>query len=345
MIGGSTGSIEALGHLLGSLPADLPAAIFVVVHTTAQGPGLLPKVLSRAGTMPAIHPQDGERLRPGQIYVAPPDHHLLLGRSDIIHVRRGPRENGARPAIDPLFRTAASAGYGPRMIAVVLSGYLDDGAAGLYAVRKRGGVAIVQDPNDALAGDMPVHALEYAGADYILEAGQIGTKLAELVSEPGKVVTMKKKRGARPASRDEAEAPPNAFAAHSDEGDGNPSVFACPECHGVLWEIKEGGSVRYRCRTGHGYSETTLDEELSKAAESALWAAMRALEEKASMTRRMADAARGPEGWKKRLREQAESVAAHAGVIRKMIIGEPVEVRAAKAPESPPEALDQDKAG
>lgn len=319
-------------EILGRLPADLPATILIVVHTRPEGPGLLPRVLTRRMRgMRAVHPREGDRLRHGAIYVAPPDHHIMLGPEERIQVRRGPRENGARPAIDPLFRSAAGDSYGARTIAVVLSGYLDDGSAGLYAVRRRGGIAIVQDPEDALAEDMPLHALQYAGADYTLPANQIGKKLIELVGghEDEKVVTMKKKaKGHAPQEKQEDPmCPPNSYAAYADESqEGRPSAFACPECSGVLWEIKEGGSVRYRCRTGHAYSEATLNEELSRAAESALWAAMRALEEKASMARRMADAATGPMQWKNRLHEQAQTFAAHAELVRRMIFGEPPNV-------------------
>ncbi len=329
LVGGSAGSIEALPHILRVLPPGFPATVFVVVHTSADGPGVLPRVLARAGAIPAVHAHDGEKFKPGNIYVAPPDHHIILGRGDVVRVRRGPRENGHRPAIDPLFRSAVVNGYGPRSIAVILSGYLDDGSAGLYAVRVRGGIGIVQEPDDAIAEDMPANALRYAGADYILPAGEIGKKLVELVSHSTKVVTMPRKNGNNKRShsgnggRSGDEKPEvNKLVAYTDEASGQPSVFACPECHGVLFEIKDGKSVRFRCRVGHGYSEATLNEELGSAAESALWAAMRALDEKASMARRMADAASGPKGWAVRLREQADTYAAHADVLRNIILGE-----------------------
>ena len=281
LVGGSAGSIESLQRLLKSLSPGFPGSLLVVIHTSAEGPGLLPKVLSRASGLPAVHPVDQEPIRAGHIYVAPPDHHLTIGPDNLMRVRKGPRENGSRPAIDPLFRSAASAGYGLRTIGVLLSGYLDDGSAGMYAIRRRGGIGIIQDPNEALAEDMPVRALQYAGADFVLPVTEIGAKL------------------------------------------GTPSPFACPECHGVLWEIMEGGAVRYKCRTGHAYSEATLNEELSRAAETALWAAMRTLEEKASMARRMADSASGPQKWKQRLYEEAATYATHAETLRKMILGEP----------------------
>ncbi len=234
---------------------------------------------------------------------------------------------------------------------MLLSGYLDDGAAGLYAVRSRGGLSIIQDPADAVADDLPNNALHYAGADFVLPAKAIGQKLTALVAESGRAIAMKKKmvkaagngsrarkkgNGAerRPSMDEGAEMRSHRVASYPGEGAGQPSVFACPECHGVLWEIKEGGSVRYRCRVGHGYSEATLNEELSTAAESALWAAMRALDEKAGMARRMAEAATGPTRWAERLREQAETYANHAELLRQMILGEPPNVAERSGPQS-----------
>lgn len=350
LIGGSTGAIEALLTVIKQIPADFPAAIFVVVHTTSDGPGLLPRVLTRGGKLPAVHPTDGDHIYPGRIYVPPPDYHLVLGRNESVRVRRGPRENGHRPAIDPLFRSAAAEGYAPRTVAVVLSGFLDDGSAGLYVVRSRGALSIIQDPADAVAEDMPSNALYYAGADFVLPASQIGQKLTEVVAGSGKVIAMKKKEVRSAAKKmppprrgngaerktsvvENGESRSHRTVSYPGEGAGMPSVFACPECHGVLWEIKEGGAVRYRCRVGHAYSEATLNEELSTAAESALWAAMRALDEKAGMARRMADAATGPRQWAERLREQANTYATHAELLRRMILGEPPRVEEHTAPE------------
>jgi two-component system, chemotaxis family, protein-glutamate methylesterase/glutaminase len=194
LIGGSAGAIEALLHLLRTLPSDFPAAIFVVVHTSAEGSGLLDRVLSRAGGLPAQYAVHGECFYPSRIYVAPPDHHLTLGVDHNVHVRRGPRENGARPAIDPLFRSAVLGGYSQRAIAVVLSGYLDDGSAGFHVLRDRGAIGIVQDPSEALAEGMPTSALNRAGADYVLPARDIGHKVLELVNGSGKAVTTKETR-------------------------------------------------------------------------------------------------------------------------------------------------------
>jgi two-component system chemotaxis response regulator CheB len=178
VVGASAGGVEALSRLVHDLPADLPAALFVVLHVPAHGTSLLPYILARNGPLPARHPDDGEPIVHGRIYVAPPDMHLLIRREQV-RLARGPRENGHRPAVDPLFRTAARS-YGPQVVGVVLSGTLDDGSAGLVAIRQRGGVAIVQDPDDALYPGMPRSALEAVRADHCLPVGQIGATLAEL---------------------------------------------------------------------------------------------------------------------------------------------------------------------
>lgn len=343
LIGGSAGAIEALLKIVRALPPGFSSSIFVVIHTSADSPSVLPRILSRAGQLPASHPANGERMQPGHIYVAPPDAHLTLGSHGVINVRRGPRENGHRPAIDPLFRSAVTAGYASRSIGVLLSGYLDDGSAGLYAIRSRGGIGVVQDPADALVSDLPANALAYAGAEYVLSAERIGASLGQIAGRPPKVLAMERKKKNQIAARrvrarnngaERHEEAPNELVATPEESNlGTPSVFACPECHGVLWEIEEGGNVRYRCRVGHAYSEATLNDQLSQSAESALWAAMRALDEKASMSRRMADASTGPSRWSTRLREQADTYAQHAEVLRRMILGEPPAGAAAEAEE------------
>jgi len=278
--------------------------------------------------LPVQHAIDSDAIRAGHIYVAPPNHHLTL-ESDRIRVVKGPRENRHRPAIDPLFRTAARA-FGSSVIAVLLSGNLDDGSAGLLAVRTRGGQAIVQDPVDARASEMPKRALEYAGADYVLPLAKIAPKLIELVNS--RDATMKKakttnasknnRRSKKGDGGSEDEVRANEQVSYSEESHGKPSVFACPECHGVLWELKEGRLVRYRCRVGHGYTTDSLKSELDESAESALWAAVRSLEEKAAMTRRMLEATSGLKDYVDRLKEQAESDTNNAEIIRNMIFAE-----------------------
>lgn len=316
VIGGSAGAIGALSRLVAGFTPDLAAAIFVVIHIPADVESALPAILSRAGPLPAQHAREGERVRMGHIYVAPPNHHLTVHNS-IMRVQKGPRENRHRPAIDALFRTAARA-YAGCVIGVILSGYLDDGVAGLYAVRKQGGVAVIQEPADAETADMPLRAMEYSGADYVLPAAEIGRAIPGLLQCVGGAMGKSNAYNENDARANE-NTRANEEVAHPEEGTGKPSVFACPECHGALWELQEGKLTRFRCRVGHAYSEGTLHEELSESAESALWAAMRALEEKAAMHVRIADSISGPLGHRDRLRDQAAADQQHAQVIRNMI--------------------------
>src|SRR5215212_968855 len=178
VVGASAGGVEALTRLVKALPADLPASLFVVLHLPPDAHSALPTILNRRGQLWAVHPRDGETIEPGRIYVAPPDRHLVLHQG-VARVVRGPRENGHRPAVDPLFRSAAAA-YGPRVIGIVLSGTLDDGTAGLLAIKARGGVAVVQDPADALSPGMPENALENVPVDYQLAVDKMGLLLDRL---------------------------------------------------------------------------------------------------------------------------------------------------------------------
>jgi two-component system chemotaxis response regulator CheB len=286
-IGASAGGIEALRAVLHHLPADLPAAIFVVMHISADSPGLLPEILSRNGALPAAHPVDREVPRPGRIYVAPPDHHLLLDPSGRIRLSRGPKENRFRPAIDPLFRSAAHA-HGPRVIGVVLTGALDDGTAGLWAIERHGGVTVVQDPDDAFASSMPLSALRYVNVDYCLPAAQLGPLLTRLAMEPMTASP------SRPETTDmDLESRLLLGEAPSEPREpGRSSFYTCPECHGTLEEIAEGRLVRYRCHVGHAYSLDTLMSELTRTISEALWNALRAIEESAKLLRQEAEQAR-----------------------------------------------------
>jgi two-component system chemotaxis response regulator CheB len=188
VIGASAGGVEALREITRGLPANLPATLFVVLHVPPQNPSHLPAILSRSGPLPAAHAGDGAEFVPGRIYVAPPDTHLLV-ESGRTHLSHGPTENRHRPAIDPLFRSAARA-YGSRVVGVVLTGSLDDGTAGLYQIRRHGGVAVVQDPDDALFPSMPANALEYVGADYRCQVTEIAPLLERLARTPVRADTV-----------------------------------------------------------------------------------------------------------------------------------------------------------
>lgn len=282
-LGTSAGGIEALRHVAAGLPEGFPAAVFVVQHMPPDANGRLPAILSRVGPLPAHFARDGEPVEHGRIYIAPPDLHLLVHR-DVVHLARGPRENRVRPAIDPLFRSAAHA-YGPRVVGVVMTGLLDDGSAGLVAVKERGGVALVQDPETAMFASMPRNAMEHARVDMCLALEDIPGALVRLANEP-------LPEGAAPSgdgdmAKEIAEAEVDPAAMLDVEHPGEPSSFSCPDCQGVLYEIREGGMTRYRCRVGHAYSPDSLQATQDEALESALWSALRALEEKVDLSRRL----------------------------------------------------------
>lgn len=327
VIGGSAGSLEALKRIVGGLPSEFPGSIFVVVHVSPDSPGMLAKLLSNIGPLPATSPADGEFIQRSHIYVARPDHHLTIEDGKLC-VQRGPRENRHRPAIDPLFRTAARV-FGPRVVGIVLSGLQDDGSAGLYAIKERGGVAIVQEPDDAVWKDMPMRAKAYAHPQYVLASRDIAPALVKLANAQESELAMAKKNAVskksngrgnkRKPSEGLGEATVNEEVAYPDEGEGSPSVFACPECHGVLWELKDDKMVRYRCRVGHSYGTDSLSKELSMASESALWAAVRALEEKAALQRRIAESMQIDRAMASRLLDQSASDVVNAHLIRDMI--------------------------
>ena len=329
VIGGSAGSIEALQTIVQSLPPEFPGSVFVVAHVPPDSRTMLPALLSKIGPLKATHPPDREHIQRRHIYVARPDHHLTIEDGNV-RVLRGPRENRHRPAIDPLFRTAARE-YGPRVIGIVLSGLQDDGSAGLYAVKQRGGVTIVQDPNDAIWRDMPQQAIEYVDPDYVLPSPDIGPTLVELANFQEVELAMAKKSSASRKSNGRHEKQKNASSeglerpevneetAYSEEGEGMPSVFACPECHGVLWELKDEKMVRFRCRVGHSYGTESLTREMSMASETALWAAVRALEEKSALQRRVAEGMGVGRSMSSRLLDQSAADASNARLIRDMI--------------------------
>jgi two-component system chemotaxis response regulator CheB len=286
VIGASAGGLETLRELVAGLPAEFPAPIAIVMHMAPESPGLLPEILSRAGRITATTARNGQRLQPGHIYVAPPDYHLLVepGR---LRLSKGPRENRFRPAIDPLFRSAAQV-YGPRAIGVILSGNLDDGTAGLWAIKQLGGTAVVQSPEDALFPSMPDNALRHVRIDHVLPVAEIPALLARLTAgtlpapEPAVLVPRNLDLEVRIAGEDD---PLRAGVTNI----GPPSTFACPECHGVLREVKEGGRVRYRCHTGHAYSSSSLLVEASDELEVTLWNAIRSLQETALLLKTLAE--------------------------------------------------------
>jgi two-component system, chemotaxis family, protein-glutamate methylesterase/glutaminase len=319
VIGTSAGGVEALTLLVKQLPSDLNAAVIIVLHVPSNGTSVLPRILNRAGNLPASHAQDGEVIVQGRIYIAPPDYQLVV-KPGYLRLARGPKENGHRPAIDPTFRTAARA-YGQRVVAVILTGTLDDGTAGLVAVKMRGGMAVVQDPDDALYAGMPRSAIENVeDIDYILPLSKIPSTLVALANTSVQAELEKPITKELEIECDIAEL--NIKAVENDNRPGKVSIFACPDCGGNLWEIQEGSLLRFRCRTGHAYSAKTLLAEQSDSIEEALWIAFRALEEKASLTDRLATRMNKHNQTlsAERLTQQAIAARQHSAIIKELLL-------------------------
>ncbi len=299
VVGGSAGAIEALQRVVRGLPPSFPAAIVVVVHLPATASSRLPEILSRAGPLPAHHAVHGERLRPGAIHVAPPDRHVITmdGRLSLVE---GPRENGVRPAIDPLLRSAARTWEGD-VISAILSGALDDGTAGTAAVHAAGGITIAQRPSDAICPGMPASAIEGATIDYVVTADEMADLLVRLVQ-----------REDRP--RRQVHEGPSEASRSTD--------LVCPECGGVLRQFAENGVVRFHCRVGHNYSPESLYGAQDARLEAALWAAIRSLEESASLSRRLANDARerGAQRTARRFDDREREAAERADLIRSAIL-------------------------
>jgi two-component system chemotaxis response regulator CheB len=283
VIGASAGGVGSLKRVVERLPAALPASIFITLHPPENVRSVLPRILQRAGNLPATHAENGEPIEIGRIYIAPPGFHMTVER-DRVRVTRGAREHGNRPAIDPLFRSAALA-FGPRVVGVVLSGQLDDGTVGLVEVKRAGGVAMVQHPDDTPFQSMPRSAIAHVNVDYILPADEIGRMLEHLVMEEESADPAPD--GREQVVRHELE----SLTHHEDEREkpGQPSPYSCPDCGGVLWEMKEGELLKFRCRVGHAYNHETLLSAQARTIEEALWTALRALEEQAAVKKRIGE--------------------------------------------------------
>lgn len=312
VVGASAGGVHALTEVVASLPADLPAAVFTVLHISPYGKSVLPSILSRVSPLPSYHPEDGELIRHGRVYVAPPDRHLALEK-ERLRLSPGPTENGHRPAIDVLFRTAAQA-FGARVIGIVLTGNLDDGTAGLAQVKHHGGLAIVQDPAEADYPSMPVSALRNVEVDHVLPIAEIGPLLDRLARDP--LPDESPGNGGPREAADQGRVP----ADERDE-EAKPSALTCPECGGCLFESSAGGALHFRCRTGHAYSPDSLVAKQSTSLEAALWAAIRALEERAALARRiekrMCDA--GSARSSDRFSDRALAAERHAETLRDVL--------------------------
>jgi two-component system, chemotaxis family, protein-glutamate methylesterase/glutaminase len=323
VVGASAGGVEALRGLCAGLPEDLPAAVLLVQHVS-DGISLLPRILSRAGPLSAVHAEDGQEIRPGCVYVAPPERHLMVepGR---LRVTAGPHENRHRPAVDPLFRTAARV-YGPRVIGVVLTGSGDDGTAGLLEIKRLGGTAVVQSPEDALSPSMPSSALEFVRVDHCLPLREIAPLLARLARDPAPLppqVLATAGSVPRPGAADPAPAPGEQDVRQPEEPRpaGPLEGFTCPHCRGHLWEVHDEGLLRFQCRVGHVLSADSMLAQKHANVEASLWAALNLLEENAALTRRMSERAHdlGHRHSAERLCTRAEESSQHARVLRDLL--------------------------
>ena len=319
VVGASSGGVEALRIIAASLPEHLSAPVCVVLHTSPESPAILSDLLNRVGPLRVVTASNRERLAPGTIYVAPPDSHLLV-EPGTLRLTKGPKENRFRPAIDPLFRSAAQV-YGPAVIGVILTGNLDDGTAGLWAIKHLGGIAVVQDPSDAMFPGMPRSALEHVDSDYVVRLTEIGPLIADLTSKP--IDERCVPPGEVPEHLEvemEIAREQNALAAGLERVT-TPSTFACPECHGVLLQMKEGGRVKFRCHTGHAYSVESLLAAVNDAIEQSLWNAVRAIEEGDLLLTRMATQYKSSGNVDEaRIVEMVQKTRTQAEAVRKIVL-------------------------
>jgi two-component system, chemotaxis family, protein-glutamate methylesterase/glutaminase len=312
VVGASAGGVQALQRFVPSLPAGLPAAVAIVLHRVAVEDGdRLPRVLGKRAHLPISTARDGEAIRPGRVYLAPPNVHLEV-EDECFRLRAGPRENSSRPAIDVLFRTAAEA-HGRKVVGVLLSGLLDDGTAGMAAIQSAGGFTIVQQPDDAIYDDMPRNAIANVSIDVVCPVDEIARHIVAAL-----------------------ESMTIPFGTRSAPKVNEPSAFSCPDCGGVLWQLEQDGVLHYRCRTGHAYSPSGLYVRQDESLEGALWAAIRALDERADMSTMLAKRlrVRGLSRAAERLERQAQSATERASIVRSTVTDLITRREAAEANES-----------
>jgi two-component system chemotaxis response regulator CheB len=314
VIGGSAGALDPLRRMVAELPSELAASLFVVLHRPAYLDDMLRNLLSGSSKLPVRMPSDGEELESGTVYIAPPDHHLIL-KEDYMRLTRGPRENQWRPAIDVLFRSAAVV-YGPRVVGVILSGALDDGSAGLAAVKRCGGIAIVQAPADAAVSEMPGSAIRNASVDHIVPAQQLAPIIQRIAGQPS-----------APAQEIPAELLLEAQIAEGRRTSvdlqnslGELTPFTCVDCGGPLWR-QRGDGLRFRCLTGHALSAHSLERGLDQNLEAAIWAAIRQFEQRTNLQRAMAEGEerKGRSIVASNYRDRASEAQSHAKTLRQLL--------------------------
>jgi two-component system chemotaxis response regulator CheB len=316
VVGASAGGVEVLSKVVRDLPPDLPAAVCIVLHISPGSPSMLAHILGRAGKLPCRPARDGEHLRDGVILVAPPDRHLVIEDSRA-RLTTGPRENGHRPAIDVLFRSAAAA-LDSRVVGVVLSGTRDDGSAGLAVIKAAGGATIVQDPRDATYAGMPASAIANVAVDAVVPAALVGSTIAAMVMGDPPPVGRSGDGGS-----ETGRGPDPRHDRHRDPPEGEQVVAVCPDCGGVLTERTEAGVLQWECRVGHRYSPETLIDAQADDVEGALWAGIRALADRGALLQRMAQQAekRGQSRSARRFRRQSQSASEQAEIVRQAVAG------------------------
>lgn len=316
VIGASAGGVEALQDFFRSLPADTPAAFLVVLHIPAHTPSQLDRVLSAVTRMPVVVACNAQSLEPGIVYVAQADRHLMLDDHGV-RVTRGPKECRVRPAVDVLFRSAASS-YGERVIGVVLSGALDDGTAGLWAIKDANGLALAQSPAQAVYDSMPRSAIAHVATDFVGTVEELAVYISGVV---GGAVVQTPVRSDRHAIENIIGLEGNGLQAGVMTL-GAVSKYTCPDCHGVLVQIEEGPIVRFRCHTGHAFTVKTLIAEVNATIDTSLWSTLRAVEERVMLLRQMSDLAEraGDMDEMSRCRQQASDAEVRLKPLRDLVL-------------------------
>ena len=321
VIGASAGGVQALSLLVANLPRELPAAVFIVLHIPPDAPSLLPSILARDSAVSVAHARDNEPIERGRVYVAPPDFHLLIEKEHVKLVH-GPKENFHRPSIDALFRSAAR-WAGPRTIGVVLTGARSDGTAGMRAIKQRGGITIVQDPAEALFPSMPMNVVQGIKVDYSLPLREIAPLLNELSYQSAD----DEGRYPLPGSVEiETEIAPQDLESdeliRSVEKLGKVSKLTCPDCNGALWEMNDEEMLRFRCHVGHAFSAESLNDGQDQMIETALWSAVRALEEQIILAKRIIERARRTNLTRavQKYEKRAQEAEDHSSTIRQLLL-------------------------
>jgi two-component system, chemotaxis family, protein-glutamate methylesterase/glutaminase len=307
VFGGSAGGIDALRQIVKAIPPTISASVLVVVHLYPKGQNYLPSILAREGRIPAHLAIDGCPIRPNHIYVAPSDTHLLV-EDGYLRLSKAAKENGSRPAIDPLFRSVAQ-NYGSQAVGIILSGLLDDGTSGLHAIKRAGGIAVIQDPQDAAFPDMPQNAQKYVDVDYCVPASKIGPLLTKLTERIRSRAKAKKK------SRKESEMKTPIKPAPV----GRPAYLSCPICNGTLNEVEDGKIFRFQCYMGHRLSPQALLEQQGESLERTLWVAFRALEDRLSLLRRVAKSPRSLPRVSSELKDRIKDTEKHVEILGRLL--------------------------